>query len=545
LGTTQQNEHVDGNSSYRDWFRAVLQTQREGLLQAQDDRRAAREERQAASARIARLEEAVILLAMKSETAQQAPQTTTSRVDLQKFRTSDGPTFHGPFQEVKPFLRWINGVQIFFNTKGVNDSADKIWIIGSLIGETNLLAFYANESRRFVNKSWEEFQARMFSFALPPLWQTDLKKQIRHLAMRDTKTFMGYSTRARTLQHMLNFEKESISDFELAEYLTFGLTSDLEACVDDHQLLRAVPFVYSNFESRVAGFFRGVSKSTPTNRPRANSPSPPSGRTPCKDFIWRIHAYLDSQGRCHFCKKTCGSMAGACPGPVDRSLIEIPPSFKAPPKPANYIPPKAWGGSQKTAGKPVQPPAGRAPGRAATVAAVAETNYFLELDAAAIAAIAAIDKELELSRNKIDEDDPYPTPESALVASLMELHHDSPDPGRQSDASETMGYVSHPPVLPQRCPQRVGKCSHRRYHTGHHTTMRSGQLNLPMPLPGLIRQKSPAYPFFLSTSFRILLLGHSPNHATVHSIPQFLSLPLLYRRGDCKTPASVGFHKTT
>jgi hypothetical protein len=69
---------------------------------------------------------------------------------------------------------------------------------------------------------------------------------------------------------MLNFEKELISNFELAEYLTFGLTSDLEACVDDHQLLRAVPFVYSNFESWVAGFFRGVSKSTPNNHPQAN-----------------------------------------------------------------------------------------------------------------------------------------------------------------------------------------------------------------------------------------------------------------------------------
>ena len=55
------------------------------------------------------------------------------RVDLQKFCTSNDLTFNGPFQEVKPFLRWINGVQLFFETKGVVNSLDKIKIIGSLI----------------------------------------------------------------------------------------------------------------------------------------------------------------------------------------------------------------------------------------------------------------------------------------------------------------------------------------------------------------------------------------------------------------------------
>ncbi|PLW39835.1 hypothetical protein PCANC_20661 [Puccinia coronata f. sp. avenae] len=158
-GTANQNKHVDRSSSYREWFRVVLRTQRKSLLQAQDNRHAAREEREAASARIAQLEEAMILMAMKLETTKQNPAPPTDRVDLQKFRTSDGPTFHGPFQEVKLFLRWIKGVQIFFDTKGVNDSADKIRIVGSLIGETNLLAFYANESRKFINKPWEDFQA--------------------------------------------------------------------------------------------------------------------------------------------------------------------------------------------------------------------------------------------------------------------------------------------------------------------------------------------------------------------------------------------------
>ncbi|PLW36214.1 hypothetical protein PCANC_20383 [Puccinia coronata f. sp. avenae] len=301
-------------------------------------------------------------MAMKLEPSKQNPALPTDRVDLQKFRMLDGPTFHGPFQEVKPFLRWINGVQILCDAKGVTNSANKIRIVGSLIGQTNLLAFYANESHKFINKP--------------------------------SKTFMGYSTRARTLQHMLNFKKESIINFKLAEWVTFGLTNNLASRVYNHQLLQAAPFVYSKFKSRVAGFFISASKGTPTSTHWATLPPVPSGRSSREDFIWRIHAYLDSQGRCHFCKKTCGNVAGACPGPVDRSLIDIPASFKAPPKPADYVPPRAWGGSQSTAGKPVQPPAGRAPVCSTTVAAVAGENYFPKLDSEAIAAIAAIDKEV-------------------------------------------------------------------------------------------------------------------------------------------------------
>ncbi|PLW39839.1 hypothetical protein PCANC_20660 [Puccinia coronata f. sp. avenae] len=246
---------------------------------------------------------------------------------------------------------------------------------------------------------------------------------------------MGYSTRACTLQHMINFEEVTIKNFELAKWVTFGLTDGLASCVDDHQLLRALPFVYSTFESQVAGFFVSVSKGTPTSSHQASLPPVPSGRSSQEDFIWRIHVYLDSQGCCHFCKKTCGNVAGACPGPVDRSLIDIPAGLKAPPKPANYVPPKAWGGSQ-TAGKLVQPPAGCAPVRAATVAAVSEGNYFPDLD---LAAIAEIDAELELSCHKIDEDDPYPNPESALVASLMELRHDSPGPATQPTDFKSTG----------------------------------------------------------------------------------------------------------
>lgn len=328
-------EVPDVNGSYRNWFHAVLKVQHEGALQAQDDCQLAREQHRAASDRLAQLEEAMITLALKTKPTGQHTPPIPNRVDLQKFCTSNGPIFHGPFQEAKPFLRWINGVQIFFETKGVVNSSDKIKIIGSLISETNILAFYATKAKNFVSKTRKDFCARLFKFALPPLWQTKLKKQIRHLQMRDDETFMGYSTHARTIQHMLNFVRVSVDDFELAEYLTCGLSASLEARVNDHQLLCALPFIYSEFESRVSGFYTGLHKFQST-KAVASTPSPaPPGHISKEDFIWRIHSYLDSRGICHFCKENCGNAAGACPGPIDRSLVDIPPLFKTPPKPTN------------------------------------------------------------------------------------------------------------------------------------------------------------------------------------------------------------------
>jgi hypothetical protein len=92
-----------------------------------EDRRADRQiflaAHQASATRIARLEDLLLAMNVKNKIGARPAQPTPGRVDLQKFRTSDRP-----FQETELFLRWIHGVQIFFETKDVSNAADKIKI---------------------------------------------------------------------------------------------------------------------------------------------------------------------------------------------------------------------------------------------------------------------------------------------------------------------------------------------------------------------------------------------------------------------------------
>ncbi|KAA1116307.1 hypothetical protein PGT21_008763 [Puccinia graminis f. sp. tritici] len=156
------------------------------------------------------------------------------------------------------------------------------------------------------------------------------------------------------------------------------------------------------------------------------------------EFIWHIHAYLDSQGLCHFCKKACGSAPGTCTGPLNRSIVPIPPSFVAPPKPLDYKRPNPRNGSQSQAGKPTHPPAGRPSAKVAAVAALAEDEMYAALDEAAVSAIQLMDNELELAKTKknlarthekqpekvavnISEDNFFPEMDRAGVAALEDL----------------------------------------------------------------------------------------------------------------------------
>jgi hypothetical protein len=239
---------------------------------------------------------------------------------------------------VEPFLKWISAVQIFFALKDVSHDADKIRIIGSLIHEINTLAFYSNGIEQFLLGSWPKFKSRLFAFALPPLWRTKLRNQIHRLAIKDTESFLTYSTRARTLQSMVNFDNFTFSNFSLAEFVVSGLPPELQALVNNFQLMLTDPFVYGDFEGRVQVFYDGLPKRQ-VARTRGSAAATMSALTTSQpkltreETIWQIHAYLDSQGRCHFCKKTCGSAPGTCTGPIDRNFIIIPLDFIAPPKP--------------------------------------------------------------------------------------------------------------------------------------------------------------------------------------------------------------------
>lgn len=98
------------------------------------------------------------------------------------------------------------------------------------------------------------------AFSLPPLWRTELRVKLRDLRMTGTESFLNYSTRARTLQSMLNFDAGAISDFTLAESMTLGMPADLQAEVNNHQLLLADPFAFGTFESRSGVFWNGIVK---------------------------------------------------------------------------------------------------------------------------------------------------------------------------------------------------------------------------------------------------------------------------------------------
>jgi hypothetical protein len=199
---------------------------------------------------------------------------------------------------------------------------------------------------------------------------------------------------------LYNFDVPStMTKWELAKAVLLGLPAKLKVLVDNFGKLLKVPFDYNKFKQRVALFYKGLPRKNPQrSRQNPSGSQPPtqtaSQTTSKEDTIWRIHAYLDSQGRCHFCKKTCGNLAGICPGPIDRLYIEITASFIAPSKPSDYKVPKARGALTTGAGKATHPPAGRPSTRSVLVAGVAEGNLFPKLNAALVSALEALDEEL-------------------------------------------------------------------------------------------------------------------------------------------------------
>ncbi|PLW29490.1 hypothetical protein PCASD_24067 [Puccinia coronata f. sp. avenae] len=327
----------------------------------------------------------------------------------------------GPFQETESFLRWIHGVQIFFETKDVSNAADKIKILGNLIAETNLQSFYANEAACFLHRLWEEFKARLFDFALPSNWRSGLQRQVRKLDMSPTKKFLEYSTRARTLKSLFNFDATSnskLGDLQLAQFLVYGLPDLLQDRIDKRQLLETVPFAYGPFEKQANTPFLALQR--PTKTPAASRPTTSAPPSLSRDkFIWRVHSYLDSQGLCHFCKKHCGSVAGACPGPLNWAHINIPSSFQVPPKPSDYNAPRAWSRPTAALGKPTQAQAGCPATRAASVAGIADVTP-LEAQVAALTVDAAIREDARWDSYFNDEGF-FPDLDPAAVAALEEL----------------------------------------------------------------------------------------------------------------------------
>lgn len=214
--------------------------------------------------------------------------------------------------------------------------------------------------------------------------------------MTTNEDFKTYSTRARSTQSLLNHDTLVLQDYTLAEHLILGMLPELKSTVRIHATIKEDNFDYNDFKERRELLYQDlVVKKVILRRqpppsfsctPTSTSTRPSSEKKTQEDFFWKISAYLDSAGLCHYCKKQCGSEYRQCTGILSRERIVFPPGFKAPPKPANYVPPRAK--LANTAGKPVNPPAGR-PARNNVAA-----TTFPEHDSTTITAFEEIDREL-------------------------------------------------------------------------------------------------------------------------------------------------------
>ncbi|OAV92407.1 hypothetical protein PTTG_06129 [Puccinia triticina 1-1 BBBD Race 1] len=355
----------------------------------------------------------------------QTPQTTRSTSESSIHQM--GPSHVGPYQETKPFLAWIHSLEIFFDTKKVNTTKDKVRIAGTFIKETNLLSFYLNEAKKHLTGLWEDFKSVLFNAALPVRWRHGLRKKIQGLKMESSESFAQCETRARTLQRMINFDSDPpvISDLSLAEWLTGGLPDDLQGEVFKFEILEADPFDYNRFAKQVRIFVNAQPKRSANNcqRNHARNTSPnassatdtkPTGAM-SEELRWRIHSYLDSVGRCHWCRDHCGSNKGSCPNPRDCNRVIVPSLFRTPPKLAEYSPPQAWTSAKGPGSRNQNSNAGRVTSRQAGVAAVDNEQEYLfpKMDQTSTAAMNEVDK---IMAHGFEDDEDVITEETKLVA---------------------------------------------------------------------------------------------------------------------------------
>ncbi|OAV90115.1 hypothetical protein PTTG_28424 [Puccinia triticina 1-1 BBBD Race 1] len=223
--------------------------------------------------------------------------------------------------------------------------------------------------------------------------------------MMETETFTQYETRARTLQRMVNFAAVPLvmPNEELANWIVLGLSAELRGQVHMFELLEADPRVRTIYDAMPRRATGGRNRPAAAPTATTDGPANTEGRyngLPQEEYFWRINAYLDSVGLCHFCKRHCGTAPGNCPGPMDRT------------RPDNYMRPKARSSPQgpSTAHGTTGP--GRPTGQPAGVAGVIEENewdedeedLFPHLDVTSAAALGTLDAHIPYSAEDITED---------------------------------------------------------------------------------------------------------------------------------------------
>ncbi|KAI9618345.1 hypothetical protein KEM48_006798 [Puccinia striiformis f. sp. tritici PST-130] len=155
------------------------------------------------ASRRARLEEAMIGMMIKLQTPESHSHSPSDDVNLCTFRTLDGPAYTGLYQDVEPFLLWLNSLHMFFCSKEIMNEHTKIILTGGFIKESNLLGFFATGSKHLLEGTWTEFCKELMATALPSHWKTPIQKQLWFLKMTTSET--------------------TVNDKDLAEGITFDL----------------------------------------------------------------------------------------------------------------------------------------------------------------------------------------------------------------------------------------------------------------------------------------------------------------------------------
>lgn len=290
-----------------------------------------------------------------------------------RIKLSDLPKFSGKIGHPADLFHWQDMIEETFEIKNLTDDQERLKLLGSLLNNEELSAWYQANKDALRRQSWKKAMETMAMGTLPHAWLSDTEEALRRLQMKTGESFDAYVIRAQGL-HRLVKRVRDVSDRNLAEYITWGAHRLFKNWVDREKLLLAEPFSFPAFKDAADGIWRFLtdSKILPDGAVRNRLPQTPAVATPSAlsqprtltqprtrsdeeraDNAWRYHEYLRRSGICSVCKEKCNNPT--CTRKNTR-FLSVPADFNPGPRPARG----STGISQpKPAGAPTQRPAGR------------------------------------------------------------------------------------------------------------------------------------------------------------------------------------------
>lgn len=316
-----------------------------------------------------------------------------------RIKLSDLPKFNGKFGKPADLFHWRSLIEETFEIKKVVDDKEKLKLLGSLLNNKELSAWYQSNKAELKGQSWDGAMQLMALGTLPYAWLTDTKNALRRLEIKPGETFDHYVTRAQAL-HRLIKPFGQVTDRHLAQHITWGAPLLVKDMIEKDELLLATPFSFARFKDKADGIYcllvnsrlipdpsiktkpNLIATSTTTVTPTpARSAPPPRQRSDEEraENAWRYHEYLRRNGICSTCKEKCNN--AGCTKKNMRFLL-VPADFNPGPRPRRAA---LSTNAPSLPGAPTQRPAGRppAPTPAARVAAIENFPDILTDDIAA------------------------------------------------------------------------------------------------------------------------------------------------------------------